>query len=134
MNKENLMIGDWVCKPGGAIKDWKFIKIESGKDIDELADKVAPILMSPTILSKFGYNREIEMIPKTVCFMPKMDSPMPKTEATIYNNRNGITLILNSDYTFDVMKDGFHLNITISCVHELQHVMRLLKINDDIEL
>ena len=126
MNKENLMIGDWDCKPGGAIKDWKFIKIESGKDIDELADKVAPILLSPTILSKFEYIRETEMMPAP-CLMPK-------TEATIYNNRNGITLILNSDYTFDVMKDGFHLNITISSVHELQHVMRLLKINDDIEL
>ena len=86
MTKENLMIGDWVCKPGGAIKDWKFIKIESGKDIDELADKVAPILLSPTILSKLGYIREIEMMPAP-CLMQK-------TEATVYTNRNGITLIL----------------------------------------
>lgn len=126
MIKENLMVGDWVCKPGKTIKDWKFIKIQSGKDIDELADKVAPILLSPTILSKFGYIPEIEMMPAP-CLMQK-------TEATVYNNRNGITLILNSDSTFDVMKDGFHSNITISWVHELQHVMRIFKINEDIEL
>ena len=135
MKAEELMVGDWVY-----IRDCETIeRVESitppriGTDhSDDLlqGDNIAPIDITPEILEKNGIHFNEE-------FRSKNDKPQwvcTKKEGYFFLEKRGKewNLIITCYEGGFYSKKNF--NGEISCVHELQHALRLCNIEKEIEL
>ena len=134
MKANELMIGDWVMyNPNVFIEDeyeppkeWYPMKITSGLDI-ELATEgcYAPIPLTPEILEKNGwiYNNEDEkFLPQTWVGGGLMLQAADDC---------GYCIVVTSDYDDE---DTNNTPFVILYIHELQHALRLRRIEKEIVL
>jgi hypothetical protein len=139
MKPEELMIGDWVHCP-------KLVDKEEGDDgncqikqlyvadldvysFKELKyDEIEPIQITSEILEKNGFTKSVSP-PGIHARCYELDNKKDRYNLTIadYNKYNRLLLDVDSE-------DSECFNIKCDYVHELQHALRLCKINKKIEL
>ena len=110
MEITELMVGDWVYQD---VPEQPYFQIEDYYDISD-ADDFEPIPITPEILKRNGF----------VCL--ELEGKL-----TFVDNAH---LALVSDKEFSGPYNIFHTQIMIEYVHELQHALRLCKIDKEIKL
>lgn len=131
MKPEDLMVGDWVemnfyqPQPSNDYpdEDWQPYQIKSGKEIDEYAQYVQPLLLTEDIIKKSGFkfcaatddiiiyqDRDTGLAIQ----FDKKDMKCPVIAYDIWWSDNGLM-------TSEMMD--------VEYVHELQHAIKSMKLN-----
>lgn len=122
---EDIMIGDWI-KYNYSENDWKYIRIENGKHLDQLKDDKnwEPVMLTKEILLKNDFHRNTKLgIPE----LYSCKSLQKHVVSIFYGDVKSKELIWSLGDTDDVF-------IICTYVHDLQHLLKLLRIKKNIEL
>lgn len=131
MKEKDLMIGDWVLD-GNAYAQVTSItcdgNIETTHNEHSNIELVNPIPLTPEILEKNGFTKSTPP-PGIHARCYKLDNKKDRYNLTIADYNKYKRLLLDVD-----SEDSECFNIKCDYVHELQHALRLCRINKEIEL
>jgi hypothetical protein len=138
MKANELMIGDWVRYPNGKgrilvlAQDGLYLEDKEGRCYACSYDKIRPIPITPEILEKNGWKHEFDKKP----YMVKYDLAV--------EGKNCWMMWAIKEHNLDIQRqdeklDMYNLKVQRVCmpcdfVHQLQHALRLCKIEKAIEL
>ena len=138
MKSSELMIGDYIMFDGCSCiieeissKGWLHMmyadsKVRVNLSSDFILDFIEGIPLTPEILEKNGFNKSVSP-PGIHAKCYEYDNPKEKYNLTIADYNKYKRLLLNID-----SEDSECFNIKCDYVHQLQHALRLCKIDKQI--
>lgn len=126
-NEDNL-ITDYICDIG-YIPQWNELGVKTCKCGNEWLreSEIAPLLLTPEILEKNGFSLNKEETDSTI-------QNVYRHYTEFFNFPLGKGFYIEYDTIDNVFWITDHTFIKFKCVHELQHFLKLCKINKEIIL
>ena len=147
MKKEDLMIGDWVIRKGVPEEPMRIYDMrvvarvtyldQDGRSVVEKFEYIEPILLTEEILHKNGFKNDV-IAQKSIIAEGASNSSVILISEDNRITLNNIVEYLNSFNKWYVHIDTEDKRILctaeITYVHELQHLLKLCKIEKEIVL
>lgn len=127
MNFEELMVGDWIHPKG---YNGKYFRVEREDFVNYIDNDIEPIKITSEILEKNGFKMDISN-GWNICNIGKKDTDSEFDRISCED----LSRFDSDEWRLSIdMYTIAHGSLFIKYVHELQHALRMCKIDKEIKL